>query len=58
VICGNEDHIINSHEVYDAVKDLVNFQFQMIPRCGHAPQLEHPKLVNQMVLKFLNRRET
>ena len=52
VICGSEDRIIDSREVHDAVKDLANFQFQMIPHCGHAPQLEHPKLINQMVLKF------
>jgi pimeloyl-ACP methyl ester carboxylesterase len=25
----------------------------MIPRCGHAPQLECPTVVNRMVLDFL-----
>lgn len=53
VICGNEDHIIDSDEVQDAVKDLANFQFERIAHCGHAPQLEHPKLINRMVLQFL-----
>jgi pimeloyl-ACP methyl ester carboxylesterase len=53
VICGQEDRIIDSQEVYDAVKELPNFEFRMIPRCGHAPQLEHPQLVNRMVLEFL-----
>jgi pimeloyl-ACP methyl ester carboxylesterase len=53
VICGNEDRIVDSHEVQGAVKDLPGIEFRMIPRCGHAPQLEHPQLVNRMVLEFL-----
>jgi pimeloyl-ACP methyl ester carboxylesterase len=55
VICGREDRIVDPHTVYDAVKDLANFEYKMIPRCGHAPQLERPKLVNRMVLDFLTR---
>jgi pimeloyl-ACP methyl ester carboxylesterase len=55
VICGREDRIVDPRAVYDAVKDLSSFQFKMIPRCGHAPQLECSTLVNRMVLRFLNR---
>jgi len=53
VICGEEDRIVDSDAVYDAVQHLPSFEFQMIPRCGHAPQLECPTLVNRMVLDFL-----
>jgi abhydrolase domain-containing protein 6 len=53
VICGEEDRIVDSDAVNDAVQYLPNFEFQMIPRCGHAPQLECPTLVNQIVLEFL-----
>jgi len=53
VICGQEDRIVDSEAVHDAVQYLPSFQFQMIPRCGHAPQLECPTLVNRMVLDFL-----
>jgi len=53
VICGEEDRIVDSDAVFDAVQYLPSFEFQMIPRCGHAPQLECPTVVNRMVLDFL-----
>jgi abhydrolase domain-containing protein 6 len=53
VICGEEDRIVDSDAVYDAVQYLPSFEFRSIPRCGHAPQLECPALVNRMVLDFL-----
>ena len=52
VICGQEDRIVDSDAVQDAVQYLPSFEFRMIPRCGHAPQLECPTLVNRMVLEF------
>jgi abhydrolase domain-containing protein 6 len=58
VICGREDRIVDTTAVYDAVKGLANFQFEIIPRCGHAPQVECASLVNRMVLQFLNRQGT
>jgi pimeloyl-ACP methyl ester carboxylesterase len=53
VICGREDRIVDPHEVYEAVKEIPNYQFVMVPRCGHAPQLERSRLINRMVLEFL-----
>ena len=53
VICGREDRIVDPHKVYEAVKEIPNYQFVMIPRCGHAPQLERWRLINRMVLQFL-----
>jgi pimeloyl-ACP methyl ester carboxylesterase len=53
VICGREDKIVDPHEVYDAVKEIPNYQFVMLPHCGHAPQLERSRLINRMVLEFL-----
>ena len=53
VICGREDRIVDPHEVHEAVKDLPNYRFVMIPRCGHAPQLECSRLINRMVVEFL-----
>ena len=54
VVCGREDRIVDPHGVYDAVQHLANFEYVLLPRCGHAPQLECPQLVNRMVLDFLN----
>lgn len=53
VICGREDRIVEPLAVQQAVQGLPNYQFEMIDRCGHAPQLECPRLVNRMVLDFL-----
>jgi pimeloyl-ACP methyl ester carboxylesterase len=54
VICGREDHIVDPQAVHDAVKDIPNYRFVMIPHCGHAPQLECPRLINRMVVDFLS----
>lgn len=53
VICGREDRIVEPLAVQEAVQDLPNYRFEMIDRCGHAPQLERSRLVNRMVLDFL-----
>jgi len=54
VICGREDRIVDPHAVYDAVKDIPNYRFEMVPHCGHAPQLECSRLINRMVVEFLS----
>ncbi|WP_254513219.1 alpha/beta fold hydrolase [Anatilimnocola floriformis] len=53
VICGREDRIVDPLAVEEAVKDLPNYQFVMVPNCGHAPQLEFSGLINRMVSNFL-----
>jgi abhydrolase domain-containing protein 6 len=53
VICGEADKIVDPHSVRRAVDGLPNFEFKMLPRCGHAPQLEQPQVVNRLVLDFL-----
>jgi pimeloyl-ACP methyl ester carboxylesterase len=53
VICGREDRIVDSQDVYEAVKDIPNYRFVMIPSCGHAPQLECSRLINRLVVEFL-----
>ena len=57
VICGREDKIVDPLAVQDAVKDLPNYRFVMVPKCGHAPQLEYSSLINRMVRDFLNLAE-
>lgn len=55
VICGEQDQIVDPHYVREAVSEIPNFEFVMLPRCGHAPQLEQPRIVNRLVLDFLRR---
>ena len=54
VICGREDRIVDPHAVYEAVKDIPNYRFVMVPHCGHAPQLECSRLINRLVVEFLS----
>ncbi len=53
VICGAEDRIVDPHHVERVVTGLPSFKFVMLPKCGHAPQLEQPRIVNRLVLDFL-----
>jgi pimeloyl-ACP methyl ester carboxylesterase len=53
VICGREDRIVDTHIVREAVAPHANFHVVVIARCGHAPQLEQPQLVNRLVVNFL-----
>jgi len=56
VISGQEDRIVNPEEVRAAAGDLCQGQFLMIPRCGHAPQIEKARLINRLVVRFLTGR--
>jgi pimeloyl-ACP methyl ester carboxylesterase len=55
VICGREDQIVDPELSRGAVQGLANFRLLMIPRCGHAPQLEYARYVNRVVRNFLTR---
>jgi abhydrolase domain-containing protein 6 len=53
VICGREDRIVDTPVIHEAIAPLSNYQCVTIPNCGHAPQLEKPEIVNQLVTRFL-----
>jgi pimeloyl-ACP methyl ester carboxylesterase len=54
LVAGREDKIVDPQHAQEAAKMLPNGRFVMIPRCGHAPQLEKPWIVNRMVVHFLS----
>jgi pimeloyl-ACP methyl ester carboxylesterase len=56
LISGQEDRIVNPEEVRAAAGALPQGQFLMIPRCGHAPQIEKPRLINRLVVRYLTGR--
>jgi abhydrolase domain-containing protein 6 len=55
MIGGREDKIVDPQTVATATKMLPHGHYRCIPRCGHAPQMERPRLINRMVLQFLTR---
>jgi pimeloyl-ACP methyl ester carboxylesterase len=56
LISGQEDRIVNPEEVRAAAGELSQGQFLMIPRCGHAPQIEKARLINRLVVRYLTGR--
>jgi pimeloyl-ACP methyl ester carboxylesterase len=56
LISGQEDRIVNHEEVRAAAGMLPQGQFLMIPRCGHAPQIEKSRLINRLVVRYLTGR--
>jgi pimeloyl-ACP methyl ester carboxylesterase len=56
LISGQEDRIVNREEVKAAAGDLSQGQFLVIPRCGHAPQIEKPRFINRLVVRYLTGR--
>jgi pimeloyl-ACP methyl ester carboxylesterase len=56
LISGQEDRIVNCEEVRAAAGVLPQGQFLMIPRCGHAPQIEKARLINRLVVRYLTER--
>jgi pimeloyl-ACP methyl ester carboxylesterase len=55
LISGSEDRIVNPRHAAEAARDLPNGRFVLIPHCGHAPQMERPRVVNRLVFDFLTR---
>jgi abhydrolase domain-containing protein 6 len=54
LIWGEHDHVIS--DVAGSVRaaaQMPRVRQVVIPRCGHAPQIEKARLVNQLVLRFL-----
>jgi pimeloyl-ACP methyl ester carboxylesterase len=47
------DKIVDPRQVQRAVTGLPGFEFVMLPKCGHAPQLEQPQIVNRLLIDFL-----
>jgi pimeloyl-ACP methyl ester carboxylesterase len=57
VICGQQDRIVDPEQARSAVSALPNYEFVLIPSCGHAPQIERAGQVNRLVVDFLTRPE-
>jgi pimeloyl-ACP methyl ester carboxylesterase len=53
VVSGREDRIVDPEEAAAAARRLPRGQYLVIPRCGHAPQMERPWRINRLVVHFL-----
>lgn len=53
LVTGANDRICDPKEAAAAAAELPSGQFLMIPKCGHAPQIEKAWTINRLVLHFL-----
>jgi pimeloyl-ACP methyl ester carboxylesterase len=53
IIGGKEDRIVDHLEGERAAVEIPDGHWLSLPRCGHAPQIEMPRLINRLVVHFL-----
>ena len=58
IIHGKQDRVVPVHQSHNLRNMISGAQLQIIDRCGHNPQLEHPAEFNELVLSFLKQPET
>ncbi len=54
LVTAEEDKICCPRTAEEAAKDLPQGHFRKISKCGHAPQIEKPWLINRLVVDFLS----
>jgi 2-hydroxy-6-oxonona-2,4-dienedioate hydrolase len=54
LVSGANDRICDPREAATAARELQNGQFLLIPKCGHAPQIEKAWQINRLVVHFLS----
>jgi pimeloyl-ACP methyl ester carboxylesterase len=53
LVSGRNDRICDPEEARKAAAELPNGQFLLIPKCGHAPQIEKAGHINRLVVHYL-----
>jgi pimeloyl-ACP methyl ester carboxylesterase len=54
MVTGQHDKICDPATSAEAAKELPHGYFLQIAKCGHAPQIEKHRLINRLVVRFLN----
>jgi len=54
LVSGANDRICDPKEAAAAAAELPTGQFLLIPKCGHAPQIEKAWTINRLVVHFLS----
>lgn len=56
VVVGENDQIVDPRQAIAAAHRLPNGRVHLLAQCGHAPQMERPEIVNQLVVEFFTDR--
>jgi pimeloyl-ACP methyl ester carboxylesterase len=54
LISATNDRIVDPKQAAEAAKLLPQGQHLIVPKCGHAPQMEKPWMINRVVAHFLS----
>ena len=54
LVSATHDRIVDPKQAEEAAKLLPQGQHLSVPKCGHAPQMEKPWLINRVVAHFLS----
>jgi pimeloyl-ACP methyl ester carboxylesterase len=57
LVVGQEDRIVDPRQAIAAAQLLPRGRLEVLPRCGHAPQVEMTDVVNRLVVDFLTECE-
>jgi abhydrolase domain-containing protein 6 len=55
IVSGRDDKIVDPQATATAARLLPQGHYRCLARCGHAPQMEWPRLINRLVCRFLTR---
>jgi 4,5:9,10-diseco-3-hydroxy-5,9,17-trioxoandrosta-1(10),2-diene-4-oate hydrolase len=55
VIWGRQDRTVPVDHAQVALEGLPQARLHILDRCGHFPQMEHPRVFNELVLEFLDK---
>ncbi len=58
LVVGQEDRIVDPQQAVEAAALLPRGRLVMLPRCGHAPQIEAADTVNRLVAAFVSETPT
>ena len=54
LVSASHDRIVDPKQAAEAAKLLPQGQYLNVPKCGHAPQMEKPWMINRLVAHFLS----
>jgi pimeloyl-ACP methyl ester carboxylesterase len=54
LVVGGEDRIVNPRQAIEAARMMPRGKLVVLPRCGHAPQIEEAQKINRLVREFLS----
>lgn len=58
VVWGELDRVLPYHQAREAISRIPNGSLEIIPGCGHLPQIERPDRVAEVLIRFLSEQSS